>query len=217
MRQALHWGVDSAEPATPELYNCVVENYGKPQFWGRYLRTIPGMSTGITFTEVSFLHAKGVKILPIYNNFKHAVGYSSGQTSARDAIRLAQSRGIPKNTVIFANIEAFFEVNAGWIRGWVDTVYPSGYRPGMYVNPSHGGFNAAYCAAAADDNRIKNQAILWSSAPLLGITAAAKAPFFAPTAPKCESHVLAWQYGQSAPACAIDTNLIKGDLFAHLW
>lgn len=61
------WGVDSATRATEDLYNCVLNNFGKPEFWGRYLTTVEGASEGLTREEVELLHNSGTKVLPIYN------------------------------------------------------------------------------------------------------------------------------------------------------
>ena len=42
-----HWGVDSSQKVTTDLYNCVLNNYGKPEFWGRYLTRVEGASDGL--------------------------------------------------------------------------------------------------------------------------------------------------------------------------
>ena len=63
------WGVDSAAAVTEALYRCVVENFGHPDFWGRYLNTIPNISDGLTSEEIMYLKNQGIKIMLIYNNF----------------------------------------------------------------------------------------------------------------------------------------------------
>jgi len=57
------WGVVCSEEVTEELYNCVLENFGKPQFWGRYLTTVAGASEGLTRTEIDLLHNSGTKTI----------------------------------------------------------------------------------------------------------------------------------------------------------
>lgn len=217
MREATRWGVDSAAPVTPTLYNCVMSKLGYPFFWGRYLKTISGVSTGMTKNEIAFLRSKGTKILPIYNNFEVATGYRNGKVDATNAIFYARSLGIPKDTYIFANIEQMFKVDEGWIRGWVDTFYTSGFRPGFYAGPSQGEFSQAYCAAAEKDSRVATQSVIWSHDPELKPTSSKKAPQFKPAKPPCAANVWAWQYGKSAEGCPVDTNLATNKILAHLY
>lgn len=211
------WGVVCSEEVTEELYNCVLENFGKPQFWGRYLTTVAGASEGLTRTEIDLLHNSGTKILPIYNDFRSATGYTSGRIIARNAIFHARRLGIPENTVLFANIEKFFSVHADWIRGYVDAIYPSGYRPGIYHDPENGDFATAYCQAVEADTKVSAQLILWSADPHPGATKATEAPDYHPSQPLCEANVWAWQYGRDTETCPIDTNLIDRRLFDLLW
>lgn len=211
------WGVDCSEKVTEELYNCVLQNFGKPYFWGRYLTRVEGASEGLTHAEIELLHNSGTKILPIYNNFQSATGYTFGRTVARNTIYHARLLDIPKNTVLFANVEKFFPVDADWIRGFVDTMYPSGYRPGMYHDPENGNFATAYCQAVETDPKVSSQLILWSAEPHSGTTKATEAPEYHPSQPLCEANVWGWQYGRDAEICPIDTNLIDKRLFQLLW
>ena len=211
------WGVDSSNKVNEELYNCVITNFGKPKYWGRYLTTIPNVNDGLTAAEILFLHKKGVRVMPIYNDFKEAVGYRQGQVVARNAIFNAQRLGFPKNKFIFANVEKFFKVDEAWIRGFVDSMYPSGYRPGIYNDPTAGAFADEFCKAAQKSERVRIQTILWSAQPELGISKEKDAPKFNPTAPKCEANVWAWQYGRDSKECVIDTNLIDQRLYDNLW
>ena len=211
------WGVDSAVKVTDEVYNCVLNSYGKPSYWARYLTTIPNVNEGLTREEINFLHQKGVRIMPIYNDFRQATGYRNGQIVARNAIFHAQRLGTPKNKFIFANVERFFDVDEAWIRGWVDTFYPSGYRPGIYHDPEEGNFSNAYCQAIKKDEKVKVQTVLWSAKPEPGATPQKDAPKFNPAKPPCEANVWAWQYGRDAKDCPIDTNLIDRRLYDNLW
>jgi hypothetical protein len=212
-----YWGVDSASAVTQELFECVRRNYGIPKFWGRYLKTVPNRADGLTANEINFLHQKGIRILPIYSDFRRSVGYARGQIIARNAIFHAERLKFPKDTVLFANVEHHFEVGEGWIRGWVDTFYPSGYRPGFYHDPVKGGFSAAFCAAVSNSERVKEQAILWSAEPEPGVSNEGDAPAFNPAKPPCPANVWGWQYGRDATDCPIDTNLITDQMYRLLW
>ncbi|NSL50671.1 glycoside hydrolase domain-containing protein [Calidifontibacillus erzurumensis] len=210
------WGVDSAQKVTQELYNCVVNNYSYPNFWGRYLTTVPNASEGLTANEIQFMKSKGIKLLPIYNDFRKATGYREGQVAARNAIFHARRLNLVEGTPIFANIERFFEVDEAWIRAWVETMYPSGYMSGFYHDPQEGSFNEAFCEAVQKNNQVKTQSILWSAEPAPGATDNKKAPTFNPKKPNCGGNVWAWQYGRDSTVCPIDTNLIDNRLFMKL-
>lgn len=214
-----HWGVDSSQTVTSDLYNCVLNNYGKPEYWGRYLTKVEGASEGLTKEEIQFLHTNGIKVLPIYNDFRRAVGEAQGKVVAMNAAYHAKRLGIRKGTPIFANVERFFDVDPAWIKGYVDYLYNTDYKPGMYYDPSEGNFATAYCEAANADKRVADQVILWSAEPDLGVTNAKDAPPFNPTMPECESNsnVWAWQYGRDSETCPIDTNLIENRLLEMLY
>ncbi|WP_243299461.1 glycoside hydrolase domain-containing protein [Bacillus litorisediminis] len=209
----LNWGVDSAAIADEELLSCVKNNYGMPDFWGRYLSTVPGASEGLTTNEINFLKSNGIKIMPIYNNFRNTVGKQQGIVAARNAIYRAKRLGIKDGTVLFANIERFFEVDANWLIGWVETMFSSTYRPGYYHDPVQGNFNEAYCQAVAQSELVKNQSILWSAEPQTGVSSKTKIPRFRPQKPDCYATVWAWQYGRNSTECPIDTVLADQKLY----
>lgn len=211
------WGVDSAASVTEQMFYCVKNELGYPKFWGRYLTDVPNVSDGLTRQEVALLKNHGVKILPIYNAFRQATGYANGQVVARNAVFHARRLGIPKNKVLFANIEDFFSVDEAWIRAWVETLYPTGYRPGLYADPAKGGFSKAYCEAVQKNNQVAVQAIIWSSAPRPGTTKEQKAPKYQPALPNCKANVWAWQYGRDSEACPVDTNLADRRLLEFLY
>lgn len=212
------WGVDSATAVTESLYQCVVTNFGKPDYWGRYLNTIANVSDGLTKEEAQLLRRNGTRILPIYNDFRSATTYRAGEISATNAIYHARRLQIPTGVRIFANVENFFDVDSDWIRGWVDTFYPSGYKQGFYQDPTKGPFEQAFCEAATASNRVRTQSVLWSAQPELGVSTRANMPRqFNPTKLSCDAVVWAWQYGRDAEQCPIDTNLIDSKLYNDLW
>ncbi|TSI09679.1 glycoside hydrolase domain-containing protein [Lysinibacillus sp. BW-2-10] len=212
-----HWGVDSSQSVTKELYNAVLQSYGKPEYWGRYLTRVEGASEGLTKEEIQLLHSNGIKVMPIYNDFSRAVGEAHAKVVAMNATYQAKRLGIKKGTPIFANVERFFEIDSHWIRGYVDYLFNTDYKPGFYHDPTEGGFNEAYCEAAAQDKKVGVQTILWSAEPEHGVTKAKDAPDFTPTFPNCEANVWAWQYGRDAGDIPINTNLIDGRVLNMLY
>jgi hypothetical protein len=213
----LNWGVDSAAAVTEDLYQCVVTNFGQPDFWGRYLNTIENVSEGLTIEEFRFIRDKGMKLMPIYNNFSEAVGTRAGVVAARNAIFKARQLGIGEGSFIFANVERFFDVDANWIIAWVETFLSSPYRPGIYADPYEGPFNAAYCQATSINDIVIEQSVILSAEPEPGVTTKRNAPrIFAPSTPDCQANVWAWQYGRDADECPIDTVLMENRLFQTL-
>jgi hypothetical protein len=211
------WGVDSAVKVDEKLYQCVLKNYGKPKYWGRYLTGKEGVNDGLSREEILFLHMRGIRILPIYNDFTEALGYRKGQVTARNAIFHANRLNFPKDSVLFANVENFFSVDDAWIRGWIDVFYNSGYRPGFYHDPTEGNFQQAFCTASKKNEKVSKQALLWSAEPEMEVTSLKEAPLFQPKKLSCTANVWGWQYGRDAEDCAIDTNLITFNLYQFLW
>ncbi|SOC22591.1 uncharacterized protein DUF1906 [Ureibacillus xyleni] len=203
-----HWGVDSSQNVTQELYNAVRQKYGKPDYWGRYLTRVEGAAEGLTKDEIQLLHHNGTKLMPIYNDFKRAIGENHAKVVAMNAAYQAKRLGISKGTPIFVNIDRSFEVDSTWIRGYVDYLYNTDYKPGFYYYPSEGKFSEAYCEAVDQDKKVAVQAILWSAEPEIGLTKAKDAPPFKPVMPDCDANVWAWQYGRDAEDLRVDTNLI---------
>ncbi|MBU9723607.1 MULTISPECIES: glycoside hydrolase domain-containing protein [Bacillaceae] len=211
------WGVDSAAAVDQQLYDCVVNNFGQPDVWGRYLNTIPNVSDGLTKEEINFLKGKGVKILPIYNNFTEAIGAKAGKVAAQNALFNAKRLGVPKGVFIFANVERFFDVDPDWILGWVERMINSDYRPGIYFDPIEGPFNEAYCEAVVRNRDVFSKTVLWSAEPESGISTKRDFPTYSPAVPNCEANVWAWQYGRDAEECPIDTILVQQRLFESLY
>jgi hypothetical protein len=207
------WGVDSSVSVDEEIWRYVHKNFGEPDFWGRYLSTVPNTSEGLTKKEIQYLRSKGIKVMPIFNNFTRTVGRQEGRVAARNAIYNAKRLGIRKGTVLFANVERFFDVDASWLIGYVETMYTSIYRPGFYYDPIEGDFNQVYCHAVEQSELVKNQAVLWSAKPEKGVSSKRKQPKFNPRKPNCPSNVWAWQYGRDARISPVDTNLADLKLY----
>ncbi|MBM7603586.1 hypothetical protein JOC75_001556 [Metabacillus crassostreae] len=211
------WGVDSANPVNQELYDCVKKHFGIPKYWGRSLTELQNVSNGLTKSEIGFIKSKNIKIMPIYNLVREAIGYEEAQLAARNAVFHARRLGIPTDTIIFAKVEMFFNVDSAWIRGWVETLIPSGYKSGIYNDPLEGGFTEAYCQAVHENKEVAVQSILWSAEPDVGTTSERKAPRFHPVSPDCKAKVWLWQYGRDAKKCPIDTNLADEKVMNYLY
>ncbi|MGM0845548.1 MAG: glycoside hydrolase domain-containing protein [Bacillota bacterium] len=212
-----YWGVDSPVSVTSDLYNSVLKRFGKPFFWGRYLKTVQGSSAGLTKTEIDFIRNRGTKLLPIYNNFTSAIGFRGGMTSAVDAVSSARRLGIPLGVPIFANVEHSPEVDSSWLRGWYEGIHSKGYTAGYYHDLSAGSFKNSYCEAAKENENIHSDTILWSAEASSRPSGERNAPNFNPRIPSCAANVWNWKYGGDSETGAIDTNLATKELFDKLW
>lgn len=214
------WGVDTTSFVTSSFLSVVGNNYGTPQFIGRYIdaRSFSPMSA----SEASFIHGQGIHILPILSDFGGDTSRSTGVSRANDAIAKAQALGIPKGTILIVDLENGSAVDAGYIEGWYDTVTAAGYTAGYYENPLSGSgeFNSAFCAAIGGDAAVA-QAILYADEPSPGRTPRSSAPSFGPTGLLCNGQDLGgltriWQYGlQGSGSVNIDTDEIQSSV--PLW
>jgi peptidoglycan hydrolase-like protein with peptidoglycan-binding domain len=163
------WGVDTTSFVTSSFLSEVGNNFGTPQFVGRYIdaRSFSPM----TASEASFIHSQGIHILPILSDFGGDTGRSTGVSRANDALTKAQTLGIPKGTILIVDLESGSAVDAGYIEGWYDTITAAGYTAGYYENPFPGSsvFNGAFCTAIGGDAAVSG-AILYSSEPSPGRT-----------------------------------------------
>jgi hypothetical protein len=200
-----------------DLYECVLNQFGKPLFWGRHLVTVPNTANGLTRDEISLLRNSGTKIMPIYSNFTHATGERQGKTVAKNMIYHAKRLGFPKGKILFASIERNFAVDAAWINGYINTLYISDYKAGIYFDPIKKIFQQGYCEAISKNSDLGNQVVLWSARPETGVSSAKNTPRFRPSKPTCQSNVWGWQYGRDDKEYQIDTNLINLRLFDLLW
>lgn len=211
------WGVDSARHASEGLLQCILDNFGFPRYWGRYLLRVVNFSEGLTDEEIAFLRGNGIKLLPIYNGFKEALGYEQGIFAATDAVFQAQRLGIPQGVPLFADIEPFFPINAAWIEGWTEQIYLSGYKSGLYNAPLIGAFSDAFCTAVERNQAIRMLTILWSAQPEAPVSGSDNPPAYTPASPECGGTVGIWQYSRDLPECHIDTNLATSRFVEMLW
>ncbi len=211
------WGVDTTSFVTSSFLSEVGNNFGTPQFIGRYIDAIS--FSPMSASEASFIHSQGIHILPILSDFGGDTTYSTGVSRANDALSKAQSLGIPKGTILVVDLEAGSAVDAGYIEGWYDTIHAAGYTVGYYENPYPGSseFNGAFCSAIGGDSGVANS-ILYSDEPSPGRTPRSSAPSFGPAGLLCNGQNLGgftriWQYGlQGSGSVNIDTDEMQSSV-----
>lgn len=185
--------------------------------WGRYLGDKEDVSKGVTTAEADLIHSEGAKVLLISNQFTNATGYENGRTEAQEAINYAKELGVPEGVALFADIEPGYPVDAEFIRGWHEAITAAAYTPGIYgIFDTGRALFSAFNDAAENNGEIKENMILWTASPNVGISTQEEAPEFQPQAPQ-GAFTLGWQYGIDSGNCNIDTNLFKGELLDVLW
>ena len=168
-----HWGVDSvagAHEAVPAatgkvtLYDHLVAKGLEPEFFGRYLS---GGTKNLTKAEVTFLHNKGCRILPVYRN--GAIAGKNGTVEAGRAIDLANALGMAGGVVIYTDIEPLEKPSVDYILGWCKTMRASKYggSGGFYCNNWSGSdFMKAFKPAFEKmDETMRNGIYLWCQHP----------------------------------------------------
>lgn len=208
----LIFGIDTANAYTPQVSQCVAKKYDNPKQIGRYLQTKKGYFSGLTKTEVQYVHKKGAKILPIYNHYTKYVGTSQGQRSATEAINRAKQLGIPKSKAIFIDIEPKMNYNADFFVSWSYTLQKAGYKPGIYGDFGDSKLRSIYLEARHKSASMKST-LLWTNSPNEGTLH--KPTTFKGKSPD-QANTLVWQYGVDQP-CKIDSDLVKSNLLKDLW
>ena len=205
----LLWGVDSCKAFTDSYWGTsgllpqIVSQYGKPDFWGRYLTNT--VCPGISANEIHAAAYYGMGILPIYNDYNCSavVGYANGHSYADAAVQTAEGLGIPPDHALAIDIEpassdcpGAANIDTGFIEGWYDGVYGAGYVPAYYGNGTNGSeFANAWCTTVAILPNIARDSYLWSFEPsLIGSFTRASAPGYAAYNPGCAGTTAAWQY-----------------------
>ncbi len=192
------WGVDTSGAITSTFLNSVKSDYGTPDFVGRYLDQETGFTTGLTSSEVSFIHGQSIKILLIESDHGGDTG-SEGTTKANEAISQAKALKVPTGNALFADVEVGSAVDSTFIKDWYSTVTAAGYTAGIYANPFPGssGFNSAFCASGST---VISNLVLYSTEPSGNATTKASKPTFAPNNPTCGGKTHAWQYALAGTA-----------------
>lgn len=210
----VYWGVDSASYTDESLYQCVHDNFGQPEVWGRYLGDKEGVSAGLDTDEVNYLQENDIRILVIYNHFTEATGYDHGVEEAKQAIANAEDLEIPEDVAIFGDIEPDYPVDADFMEGWIETLADSVYEAGIY-----GVFDEESSLISAYNNtndQTQESLVLWTAYPQKEITSKEAAPEYEPEGPG-DSLLYGWQYAIDAEKCNVDTNLFQEEMLDYLW
>lgn len=191
-------------------------------FVGRYLGDGHGVATPLTAAEVAYLHGKGRAILVIYNmatSTSVGGGWPPGVIDAQTAIAAAKALGVPKGTVIWADVEYGWPLACSWVEAYCETIEQGGYVPGIYGALATQQFAAAFNAAEVADRGNVDRCRLWSASWVSTGTAAASAPAWNPQRPGPNGPAPSvWQFTGSVFGGIVDEDEIAGTLAdAGLW
>ena len=207
------FGVDSLELSThtvasgQTLYDWVVSQGKTPQFWGRYLN-----GSGIlTSAEVTYLHGKNCKIIPIFSGTKNCSNSNAtqaqGNADGQLAVTAAKALSIPNGTVIYVDIESGYTPSSAWLQGYCDALWngnPTYYTPGFYCDPTSASFTTPFNAAvAAGTSHIGlGLSMIWVSMPSLSTAITAALPAWNPGTFQsfAQNNINFWQYRENASA-----------------
>ncbi len=161
----IHWGVDTAAPASfplkvngveTTLFDLVTQKLGMPEFWGRYLHKSTKAAV-LDRDEVQFIKERSggkCRILLIANiagaRFSAINAKATGADDARAALDKCGSGAlnVPAGVFIYADIEPDFVCKAGWFEGWWEAMEKAGRgRGGVYASPRELGFSRPYKTA----------------------------------------------------------------------
>lgn len=201
-----YWGVDSCTPASASFLSEIESaTGGTPTFWGRYLPSNSICPNGyLTPTEVSFLHGKGIKILPIVNdwNFSELTTYDQGVAAANHCIALAENNGygvsVPAGTMIALDLETE-NPNYAWVQGFADTMFNSAYVGALYCNQPDVSTEVCLALTGSIEHGISGDGdvadmLIYGTEPNPGWTTKAGAPAWGPDTMPCGVTVAVWQY-----------------------
>ncbi|MUK88907.1 DUF1906 domain-containing protein [Ornithinibacillus sp. L9] len=208
------WGVDSASYTDENMYSCVVDNFGEPEVWGRYLGDREGVSQGMDSDEVDYFHENDIQILVIYNHVNDARGYDHGVEHGETAIQYANDLGVPEGVALFVDIEPEYPVDAAFMEGWYDALNDSNYEPAIYGVFDEG--SELFEAFNGLEEGVQEDTVVWSAYPQEDVTTKENAPEYNPEGPE-NALLYGWQYAIDAETCNIDTNLFTGEMIEYLW
>lgn len=170
MTEKLFWGVDSKVPSNRMLQNNLSlfewakRNKTHPVFW---VRNISGNDC-LTKEEVDFLNKKACRIVSLYVDDDHNVKGTEeqGQLAAEKAAKYASDLGIPKETVVFLEIEDTETATTEYLKGYAAGIMNLGYTPGLKANTdSLYRFDCEYSRGLQMYRDVFESCLIWATAP----------------------------------------------------
>ena len=166
----LYFGVDSKIQSDDllqnniDMFEWILRNKIHPNFYGRYITGLDAL----TKEEISFLHSKGCKICPIYSVSCKKEREIEGIKIAEGIEGIVFDLGIPKQTVIFLEIEDGEDITTDFMRGFVTAMIKFGYTPGFKTNTdARYGFDRAFSRGLQTDGDAFSKCLIWAVAPTI--------------------------------------------------
>ncbi len=223
----LHFGVDSDNVVTTRFIAQVAAMSGRvPEFWGRYIGGNTHVGTPLSASEASVIHAKAIRILPIYNvvlSHEPAGTLENAKAHAARAVHSARALNIPddNSVCIYADLE-YWVTSKNWIDGWEEGITSAGYLAGFYGSLALQSFAPAYCAAYANAPEHFARVLLFGNQPSYYPTKtnvqASYEMSIGAAVPSCNPAGAAiWQYVLSALSGTVDLNMATDIGFESMW
>ena len=182
-------------------FEWVVRNKIYPNFYGRSLTG----ENRLTADEIKYLHLKGCKIAPIYEDGGAKHTEEQGTLLAKQAEHLALELGIPEGTAIFLEIGENEPADRDFMRGFAKALIAAGYTPGFKANTdAKFSFDREFSKGMQSDKTVFEKCLIWAVAPTIkeydGMTTShlIHPDNWKPFAPSCmtRNEIAIWQYGK---------------------
>lgn len=209
MKERLFFGVDSKVPANRVLQNNLTlfewarRNKTYPAFWAR---NISGKDC-LTKDEIDFLYDKACKVAAVYCNDDRDSKDTEerGRLAAEKAAKCASDLGIPKETVVFLEIEDAERATTEYLKGYAAGLMNLGYTPGLKANTdSLYQFDCEFSRGLQMYRDVFKFCLIWATAPNVKEYSQITTTHlihpdcwkpFAPSGTK-RSDIALWQYGK---------------------
>lgn len=182
------------------LFDWASRNKLYPNFWGR---NINGPDP-LTSAEISFLHSKGCKIVPVFLSSVPGETYEQGMLLAKKAALAALELRIPENTALFWEANAF--ASAEFLKGYAQGLLTEGYTPGFKADTdARDSFDREFSRGAQTEPELFRRCLLWAVSPSLKeydrvtTTHRIHPDIWSPYAPSGAKRrdIALWQYGRN--------------------
>ncbi len=206
-RQLL-FGADSVIYSDSNLQNnitqflWVAKNKQYPNFWGRNLVG----KNALSIPEIDFLHNKGCRIAPIYNESCEKKTAEQGELIARKIDEIAIKLGITEGTAIFLEIDENEDLTWEFMYGFAKMLILAGYTPGFKANTDAAlAFGREYSCGVQNKKDVFKECVIWATSPCLKEYERITTGHFispdnwAPFAPSeiIKNDISVWQYGKN--------------------
>ena len=185
-------------------FEWVIRNKRYPDFWGRHLNG----ENCLTADEIIFIHSKGCRIAPIYQEAGDKLTADHGRSLAHRVKETALSLHIPKGTAIFLNVGEE-NISTEFMAHYAESLLDDGYVPAFKASTDAAyPFDREYSRGMQIKRPTFEKCLIWATAPTLPefnrvtTTHVILPELWVPFAPSgiTRGDIAVWQYGKECHA-----------------